>query len=140
MINLGPYLEPVKASTARSSGEALARPLTGLSRESWGNAGRIPSSFHLVTAYRRGALEQAVFARNDGAVLALFSGPLDVRFTYGRENGVETEIEGIRCEKVDCPMQETYSFVAGHRRYVLVSKSCTPDQAADWMRKLGASS
>ena len=40
----------------------------------------------------------------------VLSAPASTRFLYGAEQGVATEIAGIRCEEVDFPKQETYAL------------------------------
>jgi len=137
VVDLGEYLGPVRAARPEASSEALGSPVKGFAPVA-GSADKGVAGLRLVREYRRGSIDQAIFDRSDGLRLALFSAPANMRFRYGEQAGVETMIEGIRCEKVDCPKQETYSFVAHGKRYVIVSKSCTPSDAAAIMLALGA--
>lgn len=61
---------------------------------------------------------------------SVFVAPRGVEFSFGSGSCVETRVGGVRCQKLDCPYQETYSFSQGSYRCVLVSKSLDATQAA----------
>jgi hypothetical protein len=131
VVDLGPYFAQIKAATLD------AQPIPGFQTVSVTNEPRL-EGFHAVRRYRQDVLEQTVYDRPDGARIVLVSAPARTHFRYGTDRGIKTEVTGIRCEKVESPGLETYTFYAGGRHYVLISKSCTRECAAVIMRQLGA--
>lgn len=71
--------------------------------------------------------------RNGEQGFSVFVAPGGVDFSFGTGSCVETDVRGIRCQKLECPYQETYSFSQGSYRCVLVSKSLDATQAATVM-------
>ena len=131
VVDLGVYLAPIKAA---SPGD---QPIPGFQTVSVTNEPRL-EGYHAVRKYRQDVLEQTVYDRPDGPRIVLLSAPARTRFRYGTDRGLKTEVTGIRCEKVDSPALQAYAFFAGGRHYVLISKSCTREEAGGIMRQLGA--
>lgn len=147
-LDLGAYLHPVQAASPAASYRALARAAPGFdSRErddpllasglrSVPDASPLPG-YHLqaqhigsVGAHR---VVQLIYG-NGSEAFSVFVAPASVRFRFGSQSAFDTVVQGIRCVKVDCPMQQTYAFHEGNYQWVLVSKSLDQARAAIVMR------
>ena len=136
-FDLGDYLHPVKAATTPAAARlALARPAPGFRPADPPSVGdSYWRDWTAVECFRRGEMRQTVWVRPDGETLALFDAPARVEFAYGEQVAFETEVNGRRCDRVDCPKQRTYSFQARGRRYVLASKSCPEEEVGRWISR-----
>jgi hypothetical protein len=132
VVDLGAYLAPVKAASLDD------QPIPGFQAVNVTNEPRL-EGYQAVKKYRRDVLEQTVYDRPNGARIVLLSAPARTDFRYGMDQGVKTEVAGIRCEMLDSPTLKTYAFFAGGRHYVLICKACTREEAGNIMRQLGAS-
>src|SRR5205814_1086328 len=139
------YIEPIKAAPNQHSVQAISKPASSVIRvskqealQAAGLAGS-ESDQEPLPGYRLVACR--VCDANDGGVVQLvysqgqdafcvFAAPRRLRFVTGNDSVFDTKIRGIRCQKVDCPKQETYLFNAGPSHCVLVSKSLDAEQAA----------
>ena len=78
-------------------------------------------------------MAQLVYGNGQEA-FSVFVAPRKVTFGYGNEVPVDKILDGIVCQKVDCPKQQTYAFGDKEFSCVLVSKSFGAEQAAAVMR------
>ncbi|MGH9792910.1 MAG: anti-sigma factor family protein [Candidatus Acidiferrales bacterium] len=73
---------------------------------------------------------QLVYEKDRDKAFSVFVAPTRVEFKYGREYAYETEVGGIACRKVDCPLQKTFEFGEGGFKCVLVTKTFDDATAA----------
>jgi hypothetical protein len=147
-LDLGSYLRPVQAASPGAGARELSLAAPGFDvseRDHTLLAGGLTSTADTspLPGYRLQAqhignagthrVVQLIYG-NGTEAFAVFVAPELVNFRFGSESEIETEVQGIRCLKVDCPKQETYAFKEGRLRYVLVSKSLDPARAAAVMR------
>ena len=144
-FDLFDYIEPIKAAPSQSSVQAILKPVSSFVRVSKQEAlqaaglasserDQEPLPGYRLAAYRacdvnEDQVVQLVYSQGEDA-FCVFVAPRRLRFLVGKDTAFDTEIRGIRCQKVDCPRQETYLFNAGPFHCVLVSKSLDADQAA----------
>ncbi|HEV2494464.1 MAG TPA: hypothetical protein VG204_15485 [Terriglobia bacterium] len=147
-FDLAAYVEPVMAAPRDASFRVISTALprfTSVDRQEALRTAGLSSSardmaplpgYRLVT-YRACRTDgervvQLVYG-NGKQGFSVFVAPRGVDFSFGSGSCVETHVGGIRCQKLECPYQETYSFSQGPYRCVLVSKSLNATQAATVM-------
>jgi hypothetical protein len=142
------YIEPIKAAPSQHSVQAISKPASSFIRvskeealEAAGLSGsesdQEPLPGYRLAACRicdanEGPVVQLVYSQGEDA-FCIFVAPRRLRFVTGKDYAFDTQVRGIRCQKVDCPKQETYLFNAGPFHCVLVSKSLDAEQAAGVM-------
>ena len=144
LFDLGAYLEPLKAAAPEQSYRLVSTASPGFVTVDKQEALRIaglnalekmsPLPGYRLLAYRASKVGkcqvvQLVYGKGKEA-FSVFVAPRQLKFSYGRETCVDTKVLGIRCQKVDCPSQESYVFGEGRFRCALVSKSLSAEQAA----------
>lgn len=146
-VDLGEYLRSVQAASPENGFQAVSsaapRFVSWDQREALQLAGLSLSSVdappgcrllaHRVLNLRGARAVQFVYASRQDS-FCVFVAPREARFFLGSESAVDTEVEGIFCQKLDCPKQESYLFGEGNFHCVLVSKSLDRRQAAAVMR------
>jgi len=147
-FDLAAYVVPVMAAPRDASFRVVSTALprfTSVDRqEALRTAGLSASArdmtplpgYHLVSYRASHADGQRVVQlvyRSGEQGFSVFVAPRGVDFSFGTGSCVETHVGGIRCQKLECPYQETYSFSQGSYRCVLVSKSLDATQAATVM-------
>jgi anti-sigma factor RsiW len=149
VYDLGEYLRPVQAASARGSFQQIASaPPRFVERRreekfpaEWLNRvinGPAPLAGFALEAVRSGTsngapIVQLVYSRSEAEAFSVFVAPKRVEFRYGREVAYEAEVGGMSCRRVDCPKQRTFEFGEGGFKCVLVSKSFDDRTAAQVM-------
>ncbi|MGH9816091.1 MAG: hypothetical protein ACRD5F_01890 [Candidatus Acidiferrales bacterium] len=144
--DLGEYLRPVQASRGESSFQRISSApprFADHSREEkfpteWLNRminGPEPLPGYKLDKTRMGWVDSApivqlVYEKDRDKAFSVFVAPTRVDFKYGRESAYETEVGGIACRKVDCPLQKTFEFGEGGFKCVLVTKTFDDATAA----------
>ncbi len=148
--DLGEYLRPVQASRGESSFQRIASApprFADHKREEkfpteWLNRvinGPEPLPGYTLDKTRMGWVDSApivqlVYEKDGDKAFSVFVAPTRVEFKYGREYAYETEVGGIACRKVDCPLQKTFEFGEGGFKCVLVTKTFDDASAARVMK------
>jgi hypothetical protein len=144
-FDLGAYLAPVKAASIPASYQAITRAPDSFAPLGLYSKAVSPevmqrealAGFRLLTQRARrvgnGLVVQLVYGNGEEA-FSVFVAPPGTKFCYGQENAVDADVGGVRCSKVDCPLQQTYAFRAGESYCALVSKSLDEQRAAVVMR------
>ncbi|MGH9861390.1 MAG: anti-sigma factor family protein [Candidatus Acidiferrales bacterium] len=148
--DLGEYLRPVQASRGESSFQRISSApprFADHKREEkfpteWLNRvinGPEPLPGYKLDKTRMGWVDSApivqlVYEKDGDKAFSVFVAPTRVEFKYGREYAYETEVGGIACRKVDCPLQKTFEFGEGGFKCVLVTKTFDDATAARVMK------
>lgn len=144
-FDLAAYLQPVMAAPRDASFRVISTTLprfTSVDRQdalrtaglSVSDKDMTPLLGYRLVSYRASQADgqqvvQLVYRHGEQG-FSVFVAPRGVDFSFGSGSCVETRVGGIRCQKLECPYQETYSFSQGSYRCVLVSKSLDAAQAA----------
>jgi putative zinc finger protein len=147
-FNLGTYLETLKAASPEQSYRLVSAASPGFvtveKEEALRMAGlsalkkMTPLPGYRLLTYRasrvgKSEVVQLVYEKGKEA-FSVFVAPHQLKFSYGKESCIDAKVRDIRCQKVDCPFQQSYVFGGGRYLCALVSKSLTAEQAAAVMR------
>lgn len=148
--DLGEYLRPVQAARGESSFQRISsapprfadHKRDGRFPTEWLNRvinGPEPLPGYKLDKTRLGWVDSApivqlVYEKDRDKAFSVFVAPTRVEFKYGREYAYETEVGGIACRKVDCPLQKTFEFGEGGFKCVLVTKTFDDATAARVMK------
>lgn len=149
--DLGIYLRPVQAASEAASFQRVSSAPPGFverKREDkfsleWLNrvinGPNQPLPGYELQSARTGAADgapivQLVYAKGADKAFSVFIAPQRVEFKFGKEAAYETEVSGIACRRVDCPMQRTFEFGEGGFKCVLVTKWIADEDAGRVMK------